>query len=153
MILLNVILRRENHKTFQKYYLHKTKQNHAQFLTNCYSLHSRNTVVVSFECVEFWPKMLLFRTHHLWNSTTEMTLLHITRCPTNIVTSSTLISSYCISVTAKVKPVLKSLDQNLQGATLIFIFSKKINIFTTFPKNKTKRENLLAPCPHPLTAL
>ena len=24
--------------------------------------------------VDFWPKMLLFRTHHLWNSTTEMTL-------------------------------------------------------------------------------
>ena len=31
--------------------------------------------------------------------------------------------------TVKVKSVLKSLDQNLQGATLIFIFSKKINIF------------------------
>ena len=55
--------------------------------------------------------------------------------------------------TAKVKSVLKSLDQNLQGATLIFIFSKKINIFITSAKNKTKWENFLTPCPHPLNTL
>ena len=27
--------------------------------------------------VDSWPKNLLFRTHHLWNSTTELILLHI----------------------------------------------------------------------------
>ena len=26
---------------------------------------------ISFEYVDSWPKILLFRTHHLWNSTTE----------------------------------------------------------------------------------
>ena len=25
--------------------------------------------------IDFWPKSLLFRTHHLWNSTTELTLV------------------------------------------------------------------------------
>ena len=27
--------------------------------------------------VDFWPKILLFRTHHLWNFTTELILIHI----------------------------------------------------------------------------
>ena len=31
---------------------------------------------ISFEHVDFWAKSLLFRTHHLWNSTTELTLVH-----------------------------------------------------------------------------
>ena len=31
-----------------------------------------------FEYVESWPKMLLFRTHHLWNSTTELILNYTT---------------------------------------------------------------------------
>ena len=36
-----------------------------------------------------------------------------TGCPINIATRSTLIFSFCISATAKVKPLLKSLDPNL----------------------------------------
>ena len=42
------------------------------FLMNHYSLYSQNTML-SFEYVEFWPKFLLFITHHLWNSRTELT--------------------------------------------------------------------------------
>ena len=33
--------------------------------------------MVSFKCIDFWPKILLFRTHHLWNSTTELILTYI----------------------------------------------------------------------------
>ena len=29
----------------------------------------------SFECVDSWPIILLFRTYHLWNSTTELILV------------------------------------------------------------------------------
>ena len=32
---------------------------------------------ISFECVDSWPKIFLFRTHYLWNSTTELTLMYI----------------------------------------------------------------------------
>ena len=46
---------------------------HAQFLTNGHSLYSQNTMA-SFEYVDFWPKILPYSTHHLWNSTTELTL-------------------------------------------------------------------------------
>ena len=40
--------------------------NHAQFLTKWYSLSTY---------IDIWQKILLFRTHHLWNSTNELTLL------------------------------------------------------------------------------
>ena len=36
-------------------------------------------IKISFEHVDSWAKSLLFRTHHLWNSTTELTLLSKTR--------------------------------------------------------------------------
>ena len=42
------------------------------FLTNCRS----STEFFSFEYVDSWPKILLFRTHHLWNSTTELILIY-----------------------------------------------------------------------------
>ena len=32
-------------------------------------------IKISFEHVDFWAKGLLFRTHHLWNCTTELILL------------------------------------------------------------------------------
>ena len=38
-----------------------------------------------------------------------------TGCPINMETRSTLIFSFCIRATAKVKPVLKNSDPNLQG--------------------------------------
>ena len=38
---------------------------------------SQNTMI-SFEYVDFWPTILLFRTHHLWNSTTKRTFMCIT---------------------------------------------------------------------------
>ena len=31
----------------------------------------------SFEFIDSWPKILLFRTHHLWNSTTKLILLSL----------------------------------------------------------------------------
>ena len=40
-----------------------------------------------------------------------------TGCPINMETRSTWIFSFCIIATAKVKPLPKSLDPNLQGAT------------------------------------
>ena len=33
--------------------------------------------MIFFEYVDFWAKSLLFRTHHLWNSTTKLILLGI----------------------------------------------------------------------------
>ena len=66
-------------------------------------------------------------------------------------TRSTLIFSFCISATGKVKPLLKNLDPNLQGATLILIFFKKLDYFLGSAKNETKRNFFLAPFrPHPL---
>ena len=53
-------------------------------------------------------------------------------------TCSTLIISFCISATPKVKPLLKSLDSNLQGATLIWIFFKKFDYFLGSAKIETK---------------
>jgi hypothetical protein len=44
-------------------------------------------------------------------------------------TRSTLIFSFCIRATGKVKPVLRNLDPNIQGATLILIFFQKIRLF------------------------
>ena len=73
-----------------------------------------------------------------------------TGCPINMETRSTLIFSFCIRATGKVKPVLKNLDPNLQGATLILIFFKKFDYFLGSAKNETKPKFLLAPCPHPL---
>jgi hypothetical protein len=66
-------------------------------------------------------------------------------------TGSTLIFSFCIRGTAKVKPVFKNLDPNLQGATLILIFFKKLDYFLGSTKNETKLIFFfLAPCrPHP----
>ena len=65
-------------------------------------------------------------------------------------TRSTLIFSFCISATGKVKPVLKNLDPNLQGVFLILIFFKKLDYFLGSAKNETKQNFFLAPCPHPL---
>ena len=45
----------------------------ALFNWNCYSLYSLSTVI-SFECIDFWPKILLFRAHHLRYSLTQLTL-------------------------------------------------------------------------------
>ena len=74
-----------------------------------------------------------------------------TGCPINMETRSTLIFSFCIRATAKVKPVLKNLDPNLQGATLILIFFKKLDYFLGLAKNETKRKFFLAPSrPQPL---
>ena len=61
-----------------------------------------------------------------------------TWCPINMETRSTLIFSFCISATAKVKPLLKSLDRNLPGATLILIFFKKFNYFLGRQKKEQK---------------
>ena len=33
------------------------------------------SIKISFEDVDSWAKSLLFRTHHLWNATTELTLI------------------------------------------------------------------------------
>ena len=65
--------------------------------------------------------------------------LEYTGCPINMETRSTLIFSFCISATGKVKPLLKSLDPNLQGATLILIFFKKLDYFLGSAKNETKQ--------------
>ena len=48
--------------------------NHAQFLTNW---HSRIFKIQWFplSILIFWSKILLFRTHHLYNSTTELILM------------------------------------------------------------------------------
>ena len=54
-------------------------------------------------------------------------------------TRSTLIFSFCISATGKVKPLLKSLDPNLHRATLILIFFRKLDYFLGSAKNETKR--------------
>jgi hypothetical protein len=63
-----------------------------------------------------------------------------TGCPINMATCSTLIFSFCISATAKVKPLLKSLDPNLQGVTLILIFFKKLDYFLGSAKNEIKQK-------------
>ena len=68
------------------------------------------------------------------NSTSK----YYTGCPINMETRSTLIISFCISATPKVKPLLKSLDSNLQRATLILIFFKKKIYFLESAKNETK---------------
>ena len=66
-------------------------------------------------------------------------------------TCSTWIFSFCIIATAKVKPLPKSLDPNLQGATSILIFFKKLDYYLGSAKNETKQKLFLAPCrPHPL---
>ena len=67
----------------------------------------------------------------------DLLSISISGCPINIATRSTLIFSFCISATAKVKPFLKSLDPNLQGATLIFF--KKLDYFLGSAKNETRR--------------
>ena len=43
--------------------------------------YSQNTMI-SFEYIDFWPKILLFRTHHHKNSTIELIL--VGRCTRNI---------------------------------------------------------------------
>ena len=63
-------------------------------------------------------------------------------------TRSTLIFSFCISATGKVKPLLKSLDPNLLRGHLDFDFFQKIWLFFRVQK---KRKSFLAPCrPNPL---
>ena len=55
------------------------------FLTNCKS--STDFAKKSFEYVNSWPKILLFRTHHLWNSTTKL-ITYVTTlldCPMNLI--------------------------------------------------------------------
>ena len=47
-----------------------------QKLTNWRSPYSQNTMV-SFEYIDFWPKTLLFKTHHLQSSTTELILMSL----------------------------------------------------------------------------
>ena len=64
-------------------------------------------------------------------------------------TRSTLIFLFCISATGKVKPLLKSLDPNLQEATLILIFFKKIDYFLGSAKNETKRKFSFGAMPPP----
>ena len=61
-----------------------------------------------------------------------------TGCPIDTETPSTLIFSFCINATGKVKPVLKNLYPNLLGATLILIFFKKLDYFLGSAKNKQK---------------
>ena len=59
------------------------------FLLNCNS--SKDFFFNSVEYVDSWPKSLLFRTHHLWNSTTELILTYICQghwCSTGIWTRS-----------------------------------------------------------------
>ena len=48
-------------------------------MTNWSSPYSQNTMV-SFDYIDFWPKILLFKTHHLWNSTTELILIVSSQC-------------------------------------------------------------------------
>ena len=42
--------------------------------TNCHLFYSKNTII-SLEYVDFWSKILLFRTRHWRNSITELTLV------------------------------------------------------------------------------
>ena len=60
----------------------------------------------SFEYVHSLPKVLLFRTHHLWNSTTELTLIYINtylltrfiKSDGNYLSNFGLIKKECIEV-------------------------------------------------------
>ena len=56
-------------------------------------------------------------------------------------TRSTLIFSFCIRATAKVQPVLKNLDPNLQGATLILMFFQKIRLIFRVDKKRKRNWN------------
>ena len=47
---------------------HFVFKNDAKFLTNCHSLYSQNKMISS-QYVDFWPKMFLFRIHHISNLT------------------------------------------------------------------------------------
>ena len=67
------------------------------------------------------------------------------RVPHQYGNTFNLIFSFCISATAEVKPLLESLDPNLQGATLIF---KKLNYF--LGSVKTKQNGFFSKCPKSL---
>ena len=83
------------------------------------------------------------------NLISSMTLqIRNTGCPINMETHSTLIFSFCISATGKVKPLLKNLDPNLQGATLILIFFKKLDYFLGSTKKK-QNEKFFGAMPPP----
>ena len=51
----------------------------------------------SFECVDFWPKILLYRTQNIWNSKTEMTFIQRSffQCSIHLVTSFHFSSTPC----------------------------------------------------------
>ena len=61
-------------KKFRWFLTSKNKVWFWHFLTNCHS-STEFFNFFSFELVDSWPKILLFRTHHLWNSTTELILM------------------------------------------------------------------------------
>ena len=57
-------------------------------------------IKISSEHVNFWAKSLLFRTHHLWNSTTDLILLYMSEGCTRLCSTSDvmLIAVYRIGI-------------------------------------------------------
>ena len=71
----------------------------------------QNTMV-SFEHVDSWAKSLLFRTHHLWNSTTELTLS---------VEGIKIVHNFRVSDRWYVKSSIKSLHKYIETSKVILI--------------------------------
>ena len=59
--------------------------------------------------VDSWPKRLLFRTHHLWNSTTKLILLNILTCTIQIISTFQIISNKTAGMIVNVKRSMKPL--------------------------------------------
>ena len=86
------------------------------FLTNRHS--SMTFWFFSFEYVDSRPKILLFRTHHLWNSTTELILNHTPK--------------WWILYLSVAHSILKSLKKIFQKCSSLFCILEGI-IFFFYP--------------------
>ena len=81
-------------------------------MTNWRSPYSQITMV-SFEYIDFWPKILLFRTHHLWNSTTELILSYIPRAirHVNLLSRMSYLDTYILILRANKKQRMKNITK------------------------------------------
>ena len=104
-------------------------------LTNCHS--STEFKKQSFKYIDSWSKLLLFRTRHLWNSTTELILMYKQLSSKVGINLQTLVQRwqfYCLCTKQDQKGLNSTQGQKTRPTRTIW--SKRSTMYGRYKKSK-----------------
>ena len=98
-----------------------------------------------FEYIDFWPKILLFRTQHLWNSTTELIsiqskpsrLAFFNHCilPPKLIFGTVIVEKlqhFCYWLFQNYTPLIRCRERPRQLLVCLAFFTRSLEIFFSY---------------------